>query len=52
VVKILIADPRLAPAKPDPSACDNYALDLASQRGHTDVVNVLLADPRVHSTDK
>ena len=37
VVKLLLSDPRV-----DPSANDNYALRLAIQNGHKDVVKLLL----------
>jgi len=32
----------------DPSANENYAIRIASEYGHADVVNVLLADSRVN----
>jgi hypothetical protein len=32
----------------DISACDNYAIRLAAQKGHSSVVALLLADPRVN----
>ena len=42
IVELLLADPRV-----DPSANDNYAIELASQKGHDKVVELLLVDPRV-----
>ena len=34
----------------DPSALDNYAIRLASQNGHLEIVSILLSDSR-HSVD-
>ena len=42
----ILADPRV-----DPSADNNFAIRIASEKGHMDVVKVLLADPRL-SPDK
>ena len=40
-VKLLLNDPRT-----DPAADDNWAIEMASENGHTEVVKLLLNDPR------
>ena len=34
----------------DPSTSNNYAIGLASRKGHIEIVKLLLADPRVDDT--
>jgi hypothetical protein len=43
VLLVLLQDSRV-----DPTACDNYAIRMASRRGHVEVVRVLMRDPRVN----
>ena len=45
LVRVLLADPRV-----DPTAENNYAVKLASQNGHTKVVELLLKDPKVRAS--
>lgn len=41
VAKLLLADIRV-----DPSALRNYAIRIASERGHLELVKMLMSDPR------
>jgi len=46
IVRLILADSRI-----DPSLHNNFALKLAKKENHTEIVNLLLSDPRVKAVD-